>query len=117
MIIEVIYIMICLLLAMINKDQISENKRINHALQGALHLGVGLICGVLVNWLMLPLILLTARIFFTSALNLMRDLPLDYVTPEPEALTDKVEQKIFGKNGKLPLIIYFVLYVLGNCFL
>lgn len=114
MIVEILYIIICILLATINAQIIKDGRKVNHALQGATHIIVALLCAKFISWVYLPLILLTARIWFNSALNYCRELPLFYVTPNPTSFTDKVEQKIFGKNGELPFFLYLAGWLICN---
>lgn len=116
-IIELIYIIFCVWLADENAKRIDQDKKIYHAAQGATHIGAGVLFSLLFNWFMLPLILLSARIFFTSALNLFREKPLLYVTPKPSAFTDKFEQKIFGRHGETVFIIYLLLWLTCNAVL
>lgn len=112
--IELAYILFCIWLADMNADRIGEDKRINHNLQGAIHLISGVVFSILFNWWMMAVVLLSARIFFTSALNLFRHLPVDYVTTRPKAITDKIEQRIFGRNGAAPLMIYVLCWLIVN---
>lgn len=112
--IEFAYIVFCYWLADDNAQRIADNKRIRHALQGFIHIASGIIFSLIFNWWMLPLILLSTRLWFTSFLNHFRELPFFYVTPTPESFTDKIEQKIFHKSGLLPFIFYFVSWVLVN---
>jgi hypothetical protein len=112
-----IYIIICFILAKINTKQIKEDKKVYHGLQGALHILTGLVTAYLINWVYLLLIPLTARIWFTSFLNLMRKLPFFYVTKSPKAKIDICEQKIFGQDGKTPFFIYLSFWLLALVYL
>lgn len=70
------------------------------------------------RWEMFFVVLCISRIFFTIPLNLMRGLAWDYVTETPKAVTDKVEQWIFGKNGVWPVVatvfIFFIMLAAYN---
>jgi len=102
-------------LAWDNYNRIKNNLKIHHWLNGGIHLVVAFILGYFFKWIYSLMILLTARIFFDSALNYFRGLSLFYVTPTPKSFQDKIEQKVFGKNGKLPLLIYAISLTL--CFI
>ena len=108
MIQELIYIVFCVFLAAQNAGRIKEGKKISHFLNGSIHVISGLVAGYFWGWWLAPAILLTARIFFSSALNLFRGLPLFYVTlaKHPGSFVDRVERKIFGNNGELVLFLY-----------
>lgn len=114
LIIEAGYKLFCVALAKWNATLIKKNKKVPHALQGLFHITSGVVFAFICGWEMFPLILLTARIFFTVALNLFRKLSPYYITPAPTAFTDIIEQKIFGNNGKLPLLIYVTLWLFIN---
>lgn len=58
-------------------------------------------------------VLSIARIFFNTAYNyfhLPRQ-PIDYVSSEPESIVDKVEQRLFKKDGITPLILYIFITI------
>jgi len=59
------------------------------------------------KWQAATCVLLVARVVFTTSLNYFHipRQPIDYVTATPKALTDKLEQLIFGKNGVMPLVL------------
>jgi hypothetical protein len=53
------------------------------------------------------------QITFDIPLNLRRHLSWDYVSLDrpPKALMDRIEIRIFGYNGKLPVVVYALLWV------
>lgn len=54
---------------------------------------------------------------FDIPLNLRRGKSWDYVTPDkpPKAWWDRVEVRIFGYNGKLPVLVYSAIWLI--CFI
>lgn len=120
MIYQLIYLAFCLILAFINYRVIKANKRVYHGINGVLHLA----CWITV-FLITKNILITAtlpfigRLFFDTALNKMRGLPLNYVsdwvkTNNPRASkTDRLEWQIF-KSGLLPKVIYLIVIIVLN---
>lgn len=105
-----------LLNAYYDASRINKFKPISHTLNGVVYL---VITGALIWWMDIsPLFLLTAftdrQLFFDIPLNLMRKprKPWNYVTEdENPAFTDKMEIKIFGRNGTLPNVIYLIIWV------
>lgn len=55
------------------------------------------------------------QITFDIPLNLRRGLKWDYVSPAqpPKAIMDRIEQAIFGRNGRLPVYIYAGAWILS----
>lgn len=54
-----------------------------------------------------------ARVFFNETYNFFH-IPrqsIGYTSLEPKSIVDKVEQKLFGKDGITPLILYLFLIV------
>lgn len=115
--IEAVYIIFCIALALDNSERIKENKKINHWLNGSIHIAVAAGAGYFINWLYVPTILLTARLWFNTALNVFRGLDVFYVTPTPKSFQDKAEQWVFKKNGMIPFIIYFIAWDVCNYYL
>ncbi len=109
MIYPLLYIPFCILFAWLNAILIKNGKRIYHALNGLLHLGVAVAIGYFTKWQYGLATLFIARLVFDTALNLFRGLPIDYVSSNPKSIVDKIEKKIFGKDGFTPKIIYIVI--------
>lgn len=106
------YMAFCLLLALLNAELIKDGKRIYHGLNGALHLVCwGLIFWVTDSWLLTLALPFIGRLFFDSALNLFRELPLDYVPKNPKSIIDKAEKGLFGNNGLIPKVIYLAISI------
>lgn len=108
----VIYIPFIIYLAWDNADRIKDGRKIHHWLNGSMHL-LGAFVGTLFEgWQIGLSLLLVVRIAFNTALNAFRHLPIDYVSPKPKSLVDKVEKWLFGNNGWIPLIIYLTALIL-----
>lgn len=105
----VFYIPFVIWLAWDNSDRIKQDKPIKHWLNGLLHILAAFTAFYFEGWQIAAAVLLSVRIVFNTALNLFRGLSIDYVSPKPKSVVDKVEKKLFGNNGWLPLIIYSIL--------
>jgi hypothetical protein len=106
------YIAFCVVLAFINYEVIDSNKRVYHGLNGAAHLLAWAgIFAITHSWVLVAAMPFLARVVFDTSLNLMRDKPIDYVTAKPKSIVDKMEQKVFGKNGYAPKIIYLTIAI------
>lgn len=112
MILLISYIILCIILAYINYRVIIADRRVYHALNGLVHLAFWLTVFLLSRSLILTLCLpFVARLFFDTALNLFRGLPLDYVPKNPKSIADKVEKKVFGSVGFTPKLIWLMIIV------
>lgn len=107
--------------AALDTHRIMMGKRIYHGLNLAAYaVWVALLCW-LCGWNVVAIILfaisafLVRQLSFDIPLNLMRDLPWDYVSKSPKSITDQIEIRIFGYNGKVPVIVYGLLWLaIGN---
>lgn len=104
--------------------RILGNKNVSHAL----NLGTYLVaCGIAwwifeqnYHWdhiLVYTIMIFSCRqITFDIPLNWRRGLNWDYVSPAnpPKAIMDRIEQWIFGKNGRLPVYIYSGIWFLST---
>lgn len=106
------YVAFCIGFAWINAGVIKEGGRIYHGLNGLLHL-ICWFCIWLVTkeWALLAALPFIGRLFFDSALNIMRGLPLDYVAKNPKSIIDKAEKGLFGNNGIIPKVIYLIISI------
>lgn len=103
----------CIILAVFNAKYIRIDMTIAHYGNAAAHIAAA-------SWFALTykhpelflMVLCEARIVFTIPLNIFRGLPYDYVTDDPVAFTDKVEQWIFKKNGWAPVVMYVILFII-----
>ena len=113
MIYAFIYQFFVIWLAKDNANRIEQGKRIYHGLNGCLHLLAA--CLVLPTGLInsISLLILT-RVVFDLSLNSFRGLPFDYVTHKPKSIVDKIERKVFGKNGWMPKVIYVIAFITLN---
>lgn len=99
--------------------RIKANKRIYHGVNfGVFALLCAAICWV-AHWNVgvITLFLVSAfcnrQLTFDIPLNLRRGLPWYYVTPEkpPKSITDRIEIRLFGYNGRAPVVLYAAVWV------
>jgi hypothetical protein len=108
-----LYAIACIGLAAFNADLIRDGKRIYHFWNGAIHLTAAILIGYFTNWQYGLAVLFIARLFFDVSLNLMRGLSIDYVSPKPKSIVDRVEKWVFKNNGIIPKILYaFIIVIL-----
>ena len=111
MILLLIHIVTCICLAADNADRIRNGDKINHTLNGAIHLVMAVLVAFLTDWLNGLCILLVARVSFDTALNLFRGLSIGYVSPKPASKVDRIEKYFFQNNGILPKILYVMITI------
>jgi hypothetical protein len=111
LLITLTYIPFCILFAWLNAKWIEKNKRIYHGINGAIHIIAAGAFAYYTEWYNFLTTLLIARLFFDVSLNLFRGLRINYVPLNPKSIVDKLEQKVFGKDGYTPKIIYLVLII------
>jgi len=105
------YSLFCVYLARNNAERIEAGKKINHAVNGSIHLSAAFLMLILSGWEDAISLLLLARVVFDMSLNSFRELSLDYVSPSPKSFADRVEKAVFKSNGLLPKIIYLALFL------
>lgn len=110
---ELIYGLFCIFFAGINNEWIQEGKRIKHGWNGLLHIAVASAGWIIWGWPVAVIILCNTRVIFDISLNLFRELPIDYVSPKPVSIVDRVEKWVFKGNGLLPKLVY--LFVSAVC--
>lgn len=123
--IALLYIPFCIWFGYINAQWVEKKvnweagKKIKHFFNGVIHIGVAIGVWLLCKYANLPkwlddnkweaaiCVLCVARVVFTTAYNYFHipRQPIDYVTSTPKAITDKLEQLIFKKNGIMPLVL------------
>lgn len=120
---QLIFILINVLNAVKDGAKVKAKKDIDHFLNGVAYCLT--ICvfvmifkmtwsEAIVFWLQS---FVNRQLFFDLPLNFIRRLKWDYVSPDPESWVDKLEIKIFGKNGRLPVYIYasaFIVFIFIN---
>ncbi len=112
---QVLYALLCIGFAYVNYWLIEKkNARIYHGLNGAIHLLLIGICGYIYGLWIAMVMLFIGRLFFDVALNLIRGKAIDYVSPRPKSIVDRVEKRIFGNNGLLPKLIYLAAIITLN---
>lgn len=103
----------------IDAYRIMNHKRIAHGINfGVYALFVAFLCCV-THWNLGVITLLCVSAFcnrqlsFDIPLNIRRRLPWDYVTKAkpPKAILDRIEIRIFGYNGRAPVVVYAVVWV------
>lgn len=109
--ISLFYIPFCILFAWLNAKWIAKDKKILHGINGGIHLVAAFLFAYYTEWYNFLTTLLIARLFFDVSLNLFRGLRINYVPLNPKSIVDKLEQKVFGKDGYLPKAIYLVLII------
>lgn len=115
---------VCLILfnvgnAYIDARRIMLGLRIYHGLNFGIYcLVTGGLCWV-AHWSVwgITLFLVSAfcnrQLSFDIPLNRMRGLKWDYVSPAkpPKSITDRIEIRVFGYNGRAPVIVYAAAWV------
>jgi hypothetical protein len=103
---QILYAVICVAFAYLNKRWIDQDKKILHGLNGLLHIVAAVVAWWLFDWMVFVIILCEARIVFDISLNKFRGLEFDYVPIKPKSIVDKLERKIFDEDGVSPKIVY-----------
>lgn len=131
MILVLIYQCLAGFLAWWNYILIKNNKRIYHALNGALHIAAALLIGYFTKWNYGISCLLFTRVVFDGVLNALRpEKSLGYVPEKPISITDRVEAWIIFEIVKVVykrrisitedrverVAIWFRLFILGLAF-
>ncbi len=111
----ILYGIFCIWFAQLNADWIEEGKKIKHFWNGLIHLTSASLAFWFFGWEAFISVLIVARLVFDFALNIARDLPLDYVSPNPKSLIDKAEKSLFGKDAFTPKIIYLAILITLIC--
>lgn len=112
MIYLIAYALFSVAFAWLNSYWIKQNKRIYHGINGAIHLLAAGAGWYLFSWQIGLAILFVARLFFDVSLNLFRGLSIDYVSPNPKSIVDRVEKKLFKLNGIVPKLIYLLVIIM-----
>ena len=114
MIYPLLYIPFCVAFAWLNAVLIKKGYRIYHALNGLLHLTVAFLIGYFTRWEYGVATLFITLLVFDTALNLFRGLPIDYVSPKPKSIVDRLEKWVFGNDGITPKILYIIIAFVLN---
>lgn len=107
--------------AFFDAHRIKKNKRIYHALNGLMYV---IVIGATIwffgidKWKIIVFCIsafFNRQLFFDIPLNLLRGLKWDYFSTEkpPKAIMDRIEIRIFGYNGKLPVLVYSALWIVS----
>jgi len=99
-------------------------KPLNKTIRHGINLGAYLVLvGVIIVWRHFSWLdgafyllgsLASRQLFFDIPLNWRRGLKWDYVSLDrpPKAWWDQIEVRVFGYNGRLPALCYFIIWVL-----
>lgn len=100
--------------AKVNELWIRQGFRVRHGINFLSHIAALYVMYDNFGWLPSVALLFAIRPIFDISLNRFRKLPIDYVTPNPKSIIDKLEQKVFGKDGLLPKILYLIICLFLN---
>jgi len=115
MIYLIAYAVFCIAFAWLNSYLIKRDKKIFHGLNGSLHLLAAAAGWYFWGWTIGVAVLFVARLFFDVSLNLFRGKAIDYVSPSPKSIVDKIEKKIFRTDGISPKILYLFIIIVLVC--
>ena len=109
----VIFILLNIAFAFIDSRRIRNKKTIAHWMNALVYcVLVGIAFWINKDWWLIPALLVERLLIFQIALSLFRKLKWDYMTPAPQAISDKIQDMIFGKNnGKVMYVIYGITFV------
>lgn len=111
--IYIVWVAFCLFFAYANYRVIEYvDGRIRHGINGVFGSVTALYFAIEESISTGIILLLIARLFFDSFLSYLRFGRINYVSPKPKSLIDKLEQMVFGKDGYLPKLIYLTVVVL-----
>ena len=118
--IAILYIPIAILLGWYNAHLVntwvdwSKGRKIKHFWNGIVHCTFAAIVWIFADFKTALAIFPIARIFFNESYNFFH-IPrqsIGYTSLEPKSILDKIEQKLFNKDGITPLIIYAMIIVI-----
>lgn len=117
MIYLIAYALFCIAFARLNWYWIEvKDYKIKHFWNGLIHLAAAAAGWYFFSWQIGVSILFVARLVFDTALNLFRGKAIDYISPSPKSIVDKIEKKVFNNDGIMPKLTYFAIIVLLNIF-
>lgn len=112
MIYLIAYALFCISFAYLNWYLIEvKDLDIYHGANGGLHIVAAIAGGYYFGWQIGVAVLFVARVVFDVALNLFRGKAIDYVSPSPKSIVDKIEKKLFKQDGVTPKIIYILIVI------
>lgn len=100
--------------AYMNKLWIAKNYPFRHWANAIAHLSAAGFAGFHFGWQYGVAVLFLVRVVFDGTLSLFRGLSFDYVSPKPASTVDRLEKRVFGRNGLLPKLLYLVIVILLN---
>jgi len=111
---QILNALICGGMACIDADRIYAGKKINHWVNGLIHIAIAAGAFFVFDWKISLAILFQSRVVFDVALNLFRGLGIGYVSIKPASVIDRMEKKLFGSDGVTPKIVYLFTSVILN---
>lgn len=111
---QLLNVALCIFMAKMDAKTIQLGRYPKHWLNATIHVTMAVFGWLIFGWPIGLAVLFESNLAFNIALNTFRDLSIGYVPPKPTSLIDKLEKKIFGKNGLLPKIIYLVISIILN---
>jgi len=115
---ELLLVAVNILMAAYHADLIKRGKTPYHGWWGAGYLAIAIVFSRYNHsWLLFVCSLLIRKVVFDLTLNLMRDLPLFYVSSSTTSILDRWHNKIFGKKSEIYMAIYTGILVVLNIFM
>jgi hypothetical protein len=104
----------------IDAYRILKHKRIAHGINFAAYAAFCALLCWLARWDVWQVVIFCVSAFcnrqftFDIPLNKRRGLPFDYVTKAdpPASILDRIEIRLFGRNGRAPFLVYGVVWVI-----
>lgn len=125
---ELILIAVNILMAWYHADLIKDDKKIRHGLWGFLYIVLAAVMSYLNSsvWLFITALYLR-KVVFDISLNLFRDLPVFYISPELKnmsfrqavrkaSIIDWIHYRLFKDRSEVYVIIYFLKLIFLNIF-
>lgn len=114
---EIAYAIWCVFWAYANyRAIVFANENILHGINGLCHLSICIYFWIVIHWTIGLAMFFYGRSIFDTCLNWFRMgwRNIGYVPKNPKSITDKMEKKVFGKNGILPKVLYIVIAIILN---
>lgn len=115
---EILLLFVNIIMAYEHAYMIERGKKIQHGWWGlgyvAFVISLALICK---SYLLFVASLFIRKVFFDTALNYFRELPIFHVSTTTTSLIDKLHYKLFGKHSEIYTTIYFIVLLFTQLFL
>ncbi len=125
-VIQVLFILANISMAIHHANLINSGKKVLHGLWAAIYIAFAVVlsysCGEF--WLLF-IALMIRKVVFDAALNVLRNLPVFYVTPEIKGisfwqalwrgkLNDWLHYKVFGERNEVYVLLYATVIIFIN---